>query len=160
MPSWRSLTKIAGSVDGSDPVEVRIRINTKMSRIRNTAGNHRTEKQKPIQEIYKYLWSGGTLSRRLLAFPGFKEYKFSVVRPLCGLQAVLWNRNFFMVPFRFRLLKSYGSAPVPVLYLNHKSTVFKKLFIKILPFYILSFFTTQKLISFIKFIAKCEWKKC
>jgi hypothetical protein len=49
------------------------------------------------------------------------------------LKPVLWNRNYFL-RFRFRLLKSYGSAsvfckvmvPVPVPYLDYKKQIFQK----------------------------------
>ncbi len=82
---------------------------------------------------------------------------------------VLWNRNCFL-RFRFRLLKSYSSGsgsdfchitvaiPVPI----PRKQFSKKILEKILPFYILSFFTRKKLISFIKFNVKSEWKnvKC
>ncbi len=48
---------------------------------------------------------------------------------------------------------------VPVPYLDHKNTVFRKNFGKSMPFYILSFFARKKLIRFIKFMVKCELKK-
>jgi hypothetical protein len=66
--------------------------------------------------------------------------------------------------FRLRLLKSYGSGfssgsnffQVPVPYLDHKKHSLEFFLEQILPFYIQSFFTRKKLISFIKFIVECE----
>ncbi len=58
-------------------------------------------------------------------------------------------RNYFLrfrFRLRFRLLTSYDSGS-------------KKYFGNFLPFYILSFFTRKKLISFIRFVVKCELKK-
>jgi hypothetical protein len=40
----------------------------------------------------------------------------------------------------------------------HKKQICKKILEKILPFYRINFFTGKKIISFIKFIVKCEWK--
>ncbi len=84
--------------------------------------------------------------------------------------AVLWNHNYvflrFWFHFLFRLLTSSGSGsdfwqasvPVPASYLDHKKHSFQQNFYKILPFYLVSFFTGKKLISFIKF--KCKmWMK-
>jgi hypothetical protein len=59
--------------------------------------------------------------------------------------------------FRFRLLTTYGTVPVPVpaLYLDLKKQIFHNNFGKNLAFYIVSL-VTRKFISFIKFIVKCE----
>jgi len=79
------------------------------------------------------------------------------------LNPVLRNRNYFL-RFRFRFwqvpvptLDNYGSGSGPVSRLKKQ---FSNFFLgKILPFYIVSFFTRKKLIIFIKFIVKCERKK-
>jgi hypothetical protein len=66
----------------------------------------------------------------------------SAVRPAGS--AVLWNRNN-LLRLRFRLLKSYGS-----------SYSFQKTFGKKLAFLHSQLLTRKKLISFIKFIVKCD----
>jgi hypothetical protein len=80
------------------------------------------------------------------------------------------NRNYFLrfrIRVWFRLLTSSCSGSdflqvtVPVLapYVDHKKNSFqKKNFTKILPFYKVNFLTRKKLISFVKFIVKCEGK--
>jgi hypothetical protein len=61
--------------------------------------------------------------------------------------------TFEKLRFRFRLLTSSGSDSKS----RPLKAQFSKNFLeKILPFYILSFFTRKKLISSIKFIVKCE----
>jgi hypothetical protein len=51
------------------------------------------------------------------------------------------------------------TVPVPVPYLDHKKHNFpKNIWKKISPFYIPSFLQGKKLINFIKFIVKCQWK--
>ncbi len=75
------------------------------------------------------------------------------------LLAVLRTVTIFRFLFRFRQFTSYSSGsdfwqvtvPVPAPYLGHKKQ-FTKIFGKL--------FTRKKLISFIKLIVKCEWKKC
>jgi hypothetical protein len=44
-----------------------------------------------------------------------------------GLEAALWNRNYFL-RFRFLLLKSYGTVLVPAPYLDHKKQTFQEKF--------------------------------
>jgi hypothetical protein len=72
----------------------------------------------------------------------------------------IFRRFVFMVPvptfdkllFWFQLLTSYGSAS---LCLDHKKQK-KVFFFLILPFYKVTFFARKKMVSFIKFIVKCE----
>ncbi len=74
---------------------------------------------------------------------------------------VLGSRNFFL-RFRFRLLKSYGSGSGSRSISRPYNANFSKKFWKksCLLLYIKSFVTRTKFLSFIKFIVKCEWKKC
>jgi hypothetical protein len=94
--------------------DTKIRIRTKMSRIRNTAGDCSI-----FLHCHRTVHIGKKCSE-----PNFV--------------AVLWNRNYFLrFRFRFRLMKSYGSGsdsagqkvtvftvpvpvPVPASYLDHR----------------------------------------
>jgi hypothetical protein len=79
---------------------------------------------------------------------------------------VLWNSNYFL-RFRFRLLKSYGSGygpnccqvTVPVPYLDHKSTDFKKVFEKNLAFLHSKLFYKERIDKFHQIYCKMWMKK-
>jgi hypothetical protein len=59
------------------------------------------------------------------------------------------------VPSGFRQV----TVLVPAQNLDHKCKfVYKNFLEKILPFYIVSFFTRKKILSFVKFIVKCDRK--
>jgi hypothetical protein len=47
-------------------------------------------------------------------------------------------------------------VPVPAPYQDHKKQSFQKKCWKILPFYLVSCFTSKKFVNFNKFIVKCE----
>ncbi len=51
-------------------------------------------------------------------------------------------------------------VPVPAPYLDHKKQIYKINLGNFLTFYLVSCFTRKKFMNFIKFMVKCEWKKC
>jgi hypothetical protein len=67
-------------------------------------------------------------------------------------RSVLRNRNcFFMVPVQTSYGSSYSSS-----YIDHKKQLWKKTLKNLAILH--SKFKKKKLISFIKFVVKCEWK--
>ncbi len=83
-------------------------------------------------------------------------------------QAVLRNRNyFFQFRFRFLLLSSSSSGsyfwqvtvPVPAQYLDYKKHSFQIFFTNLVFLNNNKLFNKEKIVSLIKFIVKCEWKK-
>jgi hypothetical protein len=116
-----------------------------------------------------------------ICFGSTKSFRFDPIRITAdteGVKAVLWNRNY-LLRFRFRLLKSFGSGPVPTFeklwfrfrFLLLKSfgsgpvPTFEKLWFRFrflllkklrFRFYLVSCFTRKKFINFNKFMVKCE----